>query len=107
MAPNNVVGFRQSAKEGGFMNFHRQLGVVGSAFIAAVLIQCSVGTGTGNGDPSSQNMPMRRMDMGGDNLNTILPQEEDDPVSFANDIQPIFDLRCTVCHNPTLLRGGM
>jgi len=28
-------------------------------------------------------------------------------VSFANDIQPIFDNRCTRCHNPDLLRGGL
>jgi len=89
------------------MDLRRQLVVVGSVFIAAVLIQCSNGTGSGNGDNSSPNMNMRKMDMGGANLTAILPQEEDDPVSFANDIQPIFDLRCTVCHNPVLLRGGM
>ena len=89
------------------MDLRRQLVIVGSVFIAAVLIQCSNGTGSGNGDNSSPNMNMRKMDMGGANLTAILPQEEDDPVSFANDIQPIFDLRCTVCHNPVLLRGGM
>src|SRR5262249_38254745 len=28
-------------------------------------------------------------------------------VSFAQDIQPIFDSRCTNCHNGTLLRGQL
>lgn len=28
-------------------------------------------------------------------------------VSFANDIQPIFDNRCTRCHNPDRLLGGL
>jgi len=28
-------------------------------------------------------------------------------VSFANDLQPIFDARCIRCHNPDLLSGGM
>ena len=28
-------------------------------------------------------------------------------VSFANDIQPIFDNRCTRCHNPDLFRGNL
>ncbi len=28
-------------------------------------------------------------------------------VSFANDIQPIFDARCVRCHNADLLSGGM
>jgi len=28
-------------------------------------------------------------------------------ISFSRDIQPIFDNRCTRCHNPDLLRGGL
>jgi len=89
------------------MNSHRQLGVVGTVFIAAILVQCN-GTSTGNGDPSSPNMPMRRMDMGGgDNLTTILPQEESGPVSFANDVQPVFDMHCIDCHNPIRPLAGL
>jgi len=35
-------------------------------------------------------------------------QHEDDRcVSLCRDIQPIFDNRCTRCHNPDLLRGGL
>jgi hypothetical protein len=31
----------------------------------------------------------------------------DGMVSFSNDIQPIFDARCTRCHNPDLFRGTL
>jgi hypothetical protein len=88
------------------MNFRCQVAVVGSVFMVPALTHCSSQAGTGNASSSN----MSKMNNGGAALTAVLPpqpQEGDDTPSFANDIQPIFDERCTRCHNPVQHTGGL
>jgi hypothetical protein len=83
------------------MKIHRRLAALSIALAAPMISECSNGVGKDSSAPS-----MRSMDSAGMAM-TASSVPPDDEVSFANDIQPIFDLRCTNCHNPILLRGGM
>src|SRR5262244_1462634 len=87
------------------MNLRRLMVAVGSVFVVPVLIHCSYEVGKGNGSSPR----MGTMNNGGAAITSILPPDPqpNDDVSFANDIQPIFDEHCTQCHNGTLLRGGL
>ena len=88
------------------MNFRHLLTVMGSGLLAAFLVQCGKQTSTGTSSGPSM-MPMNNSRGAAITLTTAPPQPEDDPVSFANDIQPIFDEHCIDCHNSQLARGGL
>src|SRR5215472_7323543 len=74
------------------MSFNRQMVAVVCVLAASVaLTRCG----------SSDGSPKGRMSAGS------AQRAAEAQVSFANDIQPIFDNRCINCHNPDLFRGSM
>jgi hypothetical protein len=84
------------------MLFHRKVAVFSVAFLGPILANCGSGSSPDRGPIGTS---------GGDNtgLNRGTPVQVDpnDAISFANDVQPIFDLRCTRCHNPITHSGMM
>ncbi len=85
-----------SVPKGDFMKFPRRLAAVCIALAAPVLTHCS---GSVSRDPS--NSSPGSMDNG------LSAPQPSGGVSFAYDIQPIFDARCTRCHNPISFRGTL
>lgn len=91
------------------MKFHRKHAAIYIALVAPIFTYCSNGVGSGSGASTMSNPGMDGMGgMDSKGMPLAVPAEPpDDPISFANDIQPIFDLRCTRCHQPPNPTGGL
>lgn len=81
------------------MKFHRRLAALGIALAVVVIGACS--NGRESSAPSMSSVDSSGMAM------TAPSDPPNDDVSFANDIQPIFNLRCTGCHHPPTPPGGL
>jgi hypothetical protein len=83
------------------MKFHRRLAALGIALAAPMISQCSTGVGKQSSASNISSVDSTGMAM---SVSSVPP---DDEVSFANDVQPVFDRRCTGCHNPISHTGGL
>src|SRR5215831_15327691 len=84
------------------MLFQRKVAVFSVAFLGPILANCGSG-----GSPLRSDTRTNDGDNSGINTQTPVQVDPNDAISFANDVQPIFDLRCTRCHNPVTHTGMM